>query len=254
LNRDNNLIEKVVQLLKQSHSTIALTGAGISVESGIPDFRSPGGLWTKLDPMEYLSISGFRKNPEKTWELLFYFDDLISKAKPNNAHLALVRLEELGVLDAVITQNIDFLHQQAGSDNVIEFHGNGTTLTCIDCGAKYKRSDFSSDLQNKTIPKCIKCGFPLKPDVTFFEEPVPVQAIRKAFDYASRCDLLILIGTSAVVSPANQIPYIAKQYNSIIVEINKTETLVSSMCDFKLRGNASVILDSIVKQLEKYES
>ena len=179
--------KKAADIIKKSKNLIALTGAGHSVESGIPDFRGKDGLWTKYDPMVYAHIDMFRLHPEKSWEMLAGMLELTGTAKPNAAHFALARLEELGFLKAVITQNVDNLHQEAGSKKVIEFHGNDKHLECLDCGRIYDTSEFQ--ITKKTPPVCKKCTSILKPTVVFFGENIPVKALARvnAFCGYSRC-------------------------------------------------------------------
>ena len=160
----NDLILTAAKIVKESISTIALTGAGISVESGIPDFRSAGGLWTRYNPSEYAHIDGFRHNPRKIWRMIFELRDMTKNAQPNPAHSALAQLEKMGLLKAVITQNIDNLHQRAGNIKVVEFHGNSERLQCIYCGAEYPADEFMIDDEP---PHCKSCGEILKPSVIF---------------------------------------------------------------------------------------
>ena len=158
-----NLIEQSAEIITNSELTLALTGAGVSVESGIPDFRSAEGLWSKYDPAEYAAIDAFRARPEMVWEMLREMDALISDAKPNKAHLGMGELERMGCLHCIVTQNVDNLHQKGGSKNVIEYHGNSSTLTCLWCGRTYK----SEEKRNQHPPRC-ECEKILKPDVVFF--------------------------------------------------------------------------------------
>ncbi len=240
------LIKKAGALIANSRHGIALTGAGISVESGIPDFRSAGGLWSKYDPMEYATIEAFRANPAKVWNMLRDMESLVVNAKPNPAHYAMARLEELGVLKCVITQNIDNLHQAGGSRNVIEYHGNASTLSCIRCGRRYTREEKA----NEEIPTCV-CKMILKPDVVFFGEPIPVFAMQRSFQLAASSDLLLIVGTSAVVSPANTIPTVAKQGGAKIIEVNLEAThLTTSITDVFLQGKAGEIMPALVKVVE----
>jgi len=239
-------IEKAASLLCRSRVSLALTGAGISVESGIPDFRSPGGLWERYDIIEYASITAFQKNPEKVWTLLSEMYDTITHAKPNPAHLGLGRLEQMERLHAVITQNIDNLHQEGGSTHVIEYHGNFKTLSCLSCGSKYPIEDVADRLP----PKC-RCNQILKPDVIFFGEAIPPQALRDSYELAAACQALLVIGTSAEVTPANTIPGVAKQAGATIIEINLQPThLTESVTDLFLPGKAGEIVPQLVAAVE----
>jgi len=240
-------LEKAADVLVHSRMTIALTGAGISVESGIPDFRSAGGLWEKFDPAEYASIEAFRANPEKVWKMLREMEEIVLHAKPNKAHIGLGELERLDYLQYIITQNVDNLHQAGGARNVIEYHGNSATLSCIRCGRQYK----ASEKRGEYLPKCA-CGNALKPDVIFFGEAIPAEAMNRSFQLASAAEALLVIGTSAAVSPANTIPGVAKQNGAKIIEINKEEThLTSTVTDIFLQGSAGEIVSGLVEEVKR---
>ena len=240
------LIRQAAQVVYHSKLTLALTGAGISVESGIPDFRSAGGLWSKYDPDEYATISSFRSAPEKVWEMLREMGELVDKAKPNKAHLGLGDLEKLGFLHAIITQNVDNLHQAGGSKNVIEYHGNSSTLTCLSCGKKYR----AEEKRNEYPPLC-GCRKILKPDVVFFGESIPQEAVNRSFQLASQAEALLVVGTSATVSPANAIPAIAKENGATIIEINVEKTLLTDyVIDLFLQGRAAEIIEALMTELK----
>lgn len=242
-----NLIEQAADIIISSKMTLALTGAGISVESGIPDFRSAEGLWSKFDPSEYATISAFRNDPAKVWEMLKEMDELVNQAKPNNAHLGMGELERSGYLHYIITQNIDNLHQAGGSRNVIEYHGNSTNLSCLWCGKRYK----SDEKRGDHPPRC-QCRKILKPDVVFFGESIPEEALHRSFELASSARAVMVVGTSALVSPANTIPAIAKQNGSKIIEINKEKThLTDSITDIFLQGSAAGIISDLVTAIKK---
>jgi len=239
------LIELAAEVIINSKTTLALTGAGISVESGIPDFRSAGGLWSKFDPAEYATISAFRADPEKVWQMLREMDAVVNQAKPNEAHYGMGALEQMGYLHCIITQNIDNLHQAGGSRNVIEYHGNSSTLSCLWCGKKYgveeKRDEYP--------PRCV-CQQFLKPDVVFFGEPIPVDALNRSFQLARAAEALMVVGTSAVVSPANTIPAIAKQSGAKVIEINKEKThLTGSVTDIFLQSSAGAAISALVEAI-----
>jgi len=227
--------EDLAGLLRKSRRAAALTGAGISVESGIPDFRSPGGLWERFNPMEYATISAFRRHPAKVWELLKEMDATLLRARPNPAHFALAELEARGILLGIITQNVDNLHQAAGSQNVIEYHGNASRFVCLTCKKIFDRQE----LDFNHTPLYCTCGGLIKPDVVFFGEPIPLQAQTAAHELAAGCDLLLIIGTSGEVAPANLIPHIAKRQGALIVENNLEATqLTHTVSDFFLPGPA----------------
>ncbi len=245
---DNNII-KAAEIVKKSKSMIALTGAGISVESGIPDFRSAGGLWDKYDPAIYASIYSFHSMPEKVWEMIFDMIEITDNAKPNNAHYALAELENMKLLKAVITQNIDNLHQESGSKNVIEYHGNAKNLVCLSCSAKYTASEF--EIAERRIPHCDACGKILKPSVIFFGENIPQHALHDSQQYAEAADVVLVAGTSAVVYPAAGIPRIAKSRGACIIEFNIEETELSkSDTDILILGSAGKTLPELVKLIK----
>jgi NAD-dependent deacetylase len=225
-----------------------LTGAGISVESGIPAFRGSQGLWDRYDPLEFAHIQSFKEDPAKVWTMLAELAGLVVLAQPNPAHRALARLEEKGLLQAVITQNIDALHQRAGSREVIEFHGNGQRLVCLSCG----RGRAAETVPLETLPPTCSCGGILKPDVVFFGEPIPVEAHDRAFDYSRRCEVMLVIGTSAVVAPASYLPLVAKQNGARIIEINLERTHLSeSVSDVVWEASAGRALSEIVETLDR---
>jgi NAD-dependent deacetylase len=240
-------IARAAEMVSSSKLTIALTGAGISVESGIPDFRSASGLWSKYDPADYATISAFRANPEKIWDMLREMDALLSGAKPNAAHIGMGELEKMGYLHCIITQNVDNLHQAGGAKNVIEYHGNSSTLSCLWCGGQYE----TRQKRGAHIPRC-ECGKVLKPDVVFFGEAIPPQALNRSFQLAASADVLMVVGTSAVVSPANTIPSIAKERGAQIIEINLERThLTDTITDVFLQGNAGEIMKALVDEVRR---
>jgi NAD-dependent deacetylase len=238
--------QELAALIRQHHRLVALTGAGISVESGIPDFRSPGGLWERFDPMEYATITAFRRNPAKVWQLLLEMDLTLTAARPNPAHFALAELEAQGKLKGVITQNVDNLHQAAGSKHVVEYHGNALRFVCDTCRGEHPREtlDFSKP------PLYCLCGGLIRPDVVFFGEPIPPAAQDEADDLAVSCDLLLIIGTSGEVSPANYLPHTAKDHGAVIVENNlEPSILTRSVTDYFLPGKAGELWPKIIKEL-----
>ncbi len=241
-------IKKAVDWIKGSKYFVAFTGAGISVESGIPPFRGKNGLWSKYDPI-FLDLWYFYKNPEKSWiKIKEIFYDFFGKSEPNPAHYGLSKLESYSYLKTIITQNIDNLHQKAGSKNILEFHGNSRTLVCSKCGKTYT---FNKDLLEKLPPKCTRCGGILKPDFIFFSEPINPEVYDKSIKESEKADLYLIIGTTGEIMPASQIPYIAKNNGAKIIEINiepsKYTTLIT---DLFLKGKASEIMGKIIKQIE----
>jgi len=243
----DELIEEAARIILGSKLTLALTGAGISVESGIPDFRSRGGLWDRFDPEEYGTIYAFRKDPEKVWKMLKEMEETLDRARPNQAHVGLAELESMGLLQCVSTQNVDNLHQEAGSRDVIEYHGNSRSLTCLWCNRKFgyeeKRGEYP--------PRCT-CGKILKPDVIFFGETIPFEAMERSSQLASACQALLIVGTSALVSPFNILPRQAKQAGARIIEINLERTVLTDhITDIFLQGKASEKVSQVVSAVKE---
>ena len=238
--------EKLAAIIRQSRRAVALTGASISVESGIPDFRSPGGLWERFNPMEYAHIRAFRADPAKVWQLLKEMDATITQARPNPAHLALAELEARGLLIGVITQNVDNLHQAAGSKNVIEYHGNALRFVCLNCQRPFARES----LDFAAAPLYCACGGLIKPDVVFFVEAIPLEAQVAAQNLAATCDLMLIIGTSGEVAPANFLPQIAKSNGAVIVENNLGPShLTYTITDHLLLGPAGEMWPHVLTAL-----
>ena len=245
----DDLIRKAAGDLTTGKYVIALTGAGISVESGIPPFRGKGGVWEKIDPMEYAHIDAFMNDPAKVWDVLIRgMKDVVDQALPNDAHKGLARLQELGIIKTIITQNVDGLHQAAGSTDVIEFHGNFAWQRCMDCSRKYQ----TSQVDISEVPPRCSCGGILRPDAVFFGEIIPPEAMRRSRQAAADCDLMLVVGTSAVVQPAALMPVFAKEAGAKIVEINPEKTpLTGQISDYLIRGNAGEVMNRILQQLEK---
>ena len=246
---DDKLIQRVAKDILNSKKTIAFTGAGISVESGIPDFRGAQGLWQKYDPEDYAHIHAFISDPDRVWLMLKEMFSLIMGARPNPAHMGLAELERMGYLSSVITQNVDGLHQTAGSRNVIEFHGTHRTLSCLKCSSTVDGTTLKlEDLP----PRCSRCSSLLKPDVVFFGEPIPWEAQATSFKESKSCDLVLSIGTSAVVYPAASIPMTAKEKGAIVVEINREPTpLTDDVSDYLICGSAGEIIPAIVETVKR---
>ncbi len=240
-------IKKAAKLIINSRHCVAFSGAGISVESGIPPFRGKNGLWNKYNPI-FLETNYFIANPLYSWKMIKeIFYDFFGKAKPNKAHYTLAKWEKSGLIKTIITQNIDNLHQEAGSKNVIEFHGTSKILTCVNCSKKY---DVKLINFEKLPPLCKKCGGLLKPDFVFFSEPIPQQALDNSIKEATEADLMILIGTSGEIMPASQIPYIAKEKGAKIIEINiEKSNYTNSITDVFLEGKATEIFTKLDKNI-----
>ncbi|WP_024791619.1 NAD-dependent deacylase [Lebetimonas sp. JS032] len=241
------MLKKAAELIQTSNYTVSFTGAGISVESGIPPFRGPNGLWSKYNP-EILDMNFFLNHPDISWKYIKeIFYDYMYNAKPNIAHYCLTKLENLGKLKGIITQNIDNLHQDAGSKNVIEFHGTTKKLECIKCKTKYVSNKISLD---KLPPLCPECGGILKPDFVFFSEPIPKEAFEKSIELAQKCDLMIIIGTTGEIMPASQIPYLAKENGAKIIEINPDKsTYTDTITDIYIPLKATKACEKLQKLL-----
>ena len=242
-------IKEAVELIRNSKHTTVFSGAGISVESGIPPFRGKDGLWSKYDPI-VLDINYFYMHPEKSWKVIReIFYEYFGKAKPNFAHYAIAKLEEMNLVQAVITQNIDGLHTEAGSKTVYEFHGTSKTLKCIECSAKYEAKNL--DLSN-IPPRCEKCGGILKPDFIFFGEAIPEPAGTLSFAEAENAQVFILVGTSGEIVPASYIPFRAKENGVKIIEINKEESkyTLEHLSDIFLQGGAVEIFKLLLEDLK----
>jgi NAD-dependent deacetylase len=240
-------VEKAVAYLQRAKYGISFTGAGISVESGIPPFRGKDGIWSRIDPI-YLEIGFFQKKPLVSWQKIKeVFYDVILRAEPNYAHYFLSKMDKRGILEAVITQNIDNLHQIAGSRKVYELHGTSKVLVCTECGSEY---DISFTDLNFLPPTCYICKGILKPKIVFFNEVPPQEELENAFQEASRADVLLIIGTDGEVLPASQIPFVAKEHGAFIIEINITRTrYTDTVTDIFLEGSAVDICKKMGKQL-----
>jgi NAD-dependent protein deacetylase/lipoamidase len=240
--------------IKNSRHTIALTGAGVSVDSGIPDFRSPGGLWSKYNPMEYAAIETFRSDPAKVWTMLTEMIDVLTTAIPNAGHKGLTDLESMGLLQGIVTQNIDNLHQFAGAKKVIEYHGNASSFTCMMCGESYEAESFRSKYEQGVNwpPKCGKCDHFLKPDIIFFGEAIPPEAAKESHDLALKSDLMLVVGTSAEVYPAAGLPAITRANGGRVIEINRMQTRLSGHgADLSLIGSSTQIIPRMVSMLSE---
>lgn len=204
---------------------VVLTGAGVSAASGVPAFRDPGGLWERYDPREYATIEALRHHPRRVWRFLRELDDLLEAAEPNPAHRALADLEDQEAVRAVITQNVDGLHQAAGSERVIELHGSRLTVSCLECGARETREQALGRTGDDPVPWCPRCGGLVKPDVTLFGEPLPRRALERARQEVATADLLMVAGTSAEVEPAADLPRQAAAAGTTVWEVNPQPAL-----------------------------
>jgi NAD-dependent deacetylase len=248
-------IVRVAQMIEKAGRVVVFTGAGVSTESGIPDFRSPGGFWTKFDPEDF-TIDKFLSSPEtrrKQWRFLLS-GDLLKNAAPNAAHEAIAGLEVLGRLDCVITQNIDNLHQKAGNDpgKVYELHGNMHWIRCLKCGGRYPLEEILGKYGAADDPPvCGRCGGIMKPDVIFFGEALPESTLRDATWHANHCDLLIVVGSSLVVYPAASLPFAAKQSGAGLVIVNLTPTPADRIADVVINASAGEVMGRILSEVKQ---
>lgn len=262
---NKNLIEKAARSLVGAAHAVALTGAGISTESGISDFRGPSGLWTKHPEAErqaYLNYEQFLKDPKKYWiEMLSYARGPglgnLWEAQPNSAHLALAELEKVGILKCVITQNIDALHEKAGSQRVLEYHGNFMKLRCVSCSARYWREEFDLERLRKEgqlPPRCLRCGGILKSDTVSFGESIPGDVAAQSLAEAQACDVMLICGTSAVVYPFASLPVIARERSGVtIIEVNAEPTPLTRerISDYLIPGKTGEILPTIAGEVNR---
>lgn len=243
--KNEEYLTEAVSRFKAASVPVALTGAGISVNSGIADFRSPGGLWSIFSPDEYATLETFLHNPAKAWQLYREMGKCLAGKQPNKGHNILAKLEQHGLLKGLITQNVDNLHQMAGNTNVLEIHGDHLHLQCLDCGHTVPTTD--DHFQGQKVPSCELCDSPLKPNVVLFGEDV--RSMQEIEHLISGCDLLLVIGTSANVYPAASLPEIVKQRGGLIYEFNLEPSLSTSsysreasITDYFFEGDLSVTL------------
>ena len=239
---------KLRSLLQRVESICVLTGAGISAESGVATFRGTDGLWSKLKPEELANFDAFMRNPELVWEWYNYRRKIIHDVKPNPAHYALVRLEELVKEFILVTQNVDNLHYRAGNRRVLELHGNIERSYCIDCGKFTENVEVTTD---KKVPRCSSCNGLIRPDVVWFGEMLPEGIFEAATEAAGQCELFLAIGTSAVVYPAAGLPMTARNQGAYVVEVNTEPTEISHTVNETLLGKAGEVLPQLITILEE---
>ena len=247
----DNRVELLAALVREAGSVVALTGAGISVPSGIPDFRSPGtGLWENVDPMAVAHIDAWRADPERFWHFYGHRFQTLEGKEPNGAHRALVELERRGHLDAVVTQNIDMLHRRAGTRELIEVHGSIETSSCLTCGSRFAIGEVRARLEDSpvSVPSC-DCGEPLKPDVVLFGEWLPAGALEKAYALAAGADVLLCIGSSLEVHPIAQLPGVTRQNGGAVAVITAGPTPWDARATVKLDGDVVAELAALVAAL-----
>jgi NAD-dependent deacetylase len=238
----------LARLIRDHQPCVVLTGAGVSTESGIPDFRSPTGIWAEFDPAEFASLPAFRRDPEKVWRFYKPRIAMLTEAEPNAAHVALAALERAGLVEAVVTQNIDLLHERAGTRNLVEVHGSIRTASCPSCGASYPRDDVIALLEDADAPACARCGAILKPDVVFFGELLPAAALERAFELARKASLLLVVGSALEVYPVAALPEETLVAGGRVAVVNKGPTPYDDRA-LKLDGSAGEVLQAVVREL-----
>jgi NAD-dependent deacetylase len=237
---------RLADRIRESQPCVVLTGAGVSTESGIPDFRSREGIWASYDPMEVASIDGFRRDPARVWEFYARRLAVLADAEPNDGHRALARLEELGLAEAIVTQNVDGLHQRSGSRNVVEVHGSIRNAVCPRCRASVEAERVLALLP---LPTC-ECGEILKPGVVLFGELLPVAALEYATDLARRARLLLVVGSTLEVYPVAELPLETLRAGGVLAIVNRGPTALDAEAELRLDGNAATILRETLAEIE----
>jgi NAD-dependent deacetylase len=236
---------RLADAIRAGQPCVVLTGAGVSTESGIPDFRSQEGIWASYDPMEVASLDGFRRDPVRVWEFYARRLAVLDEAEPNDAHRALARLEELGLVEAIVTQNVDGLHQRAGSRNVLEVHGSIRGAVCPGCGTQVGAERVRALLP---LPVCV-CGDVLKPGVVLFGELLPVATLESATELARRARLLLIVGSTLEVHPVAGLPFETLRAGGSLAIVNRGPTALDAKADLRLEGNAATVLRETVVEL-----
>jgi len=250
---NTELLEEAARLIREARYLLALTGAGMSVESGIPPFRGPGGIWTKYGEPPMDGFQRFMADPKKAWEErlnpqgpMVELRKALDIARPNPGHTTLAQMEEQGLLKGLITQNIDNLHLEAGSRNVLEIHGNATLLRCLGCNRRFKPEEIPLD---ELPPTCPDCGGLVKSDTVQFGEPIPRDVLARCQEEADRCDCMLVVGTSATVYPAAAFPQYAIRRGHPVIEINLYESELTAMCRLSLTGPSGEVLPALLEAL-----
>jgi NAD-dependent deacetylase len=244
------VLADIARIIQHSERGVVLTGAGISAESGVPTFRGKEGLWGKFRPEELATMEAFIANPKIVWEWYNWRRELLKSVAPNAGHYALVELAKWFGEFTIVTQNVDGLHRQAGSEKVLEVHGNITRNKCAKCGEPV---DLSADIDPKSIPSCTVCGGQIRPDVVWFGELLPEAVIEEAIRVSESADLFFSIGTSALVHPAAGLPLLAKRHGAVLVEINPEATPLTPIADFALLGKSGELLPELVRTLHNLQ-
>lgn len=252
----NDLIEKIAELIVNARKMVVFVGAGLSTESGIPDFRSPGGVWDKYDPEDFY-FQNFLSNEasrEKYWQMATEMYNSMKDAKPNQGHLAIAELERLGLLDCLITQNIDGLHFKAGNspEKVLELHGTAMHVRCLSCNKQYDRDAVQLRIAGgEKAPRCDECAGLLKPATISFGQSMPEWETREAYERSAACDLFIVIGSSLVVQPAAYMPIIAQKGGAKLVIINRDETACDNIADIVVKAHAGPTMASVLERVRE---
>jgi len=242
--------ERLAELIRESQPCVVLTGAGVSTESGVPDFRSPSGIWARYDPREYATVDAFRRDPVKVWDFYARRFEMLKHAQPNAAHRALADLERAGYVEAVVTQNIDRLHELAGSREVIEVHGSIRTASCLACGERASFDDVVAMLEHAPAPACPRCGSILKPDVVMFGEYLPPGAMERASELARRARLLLVVGSSLNVYPVADLPQETLSAGGTFAIVNREPTPLDDLSALTIAAPAGETLAAVCRHLE----
>lgn len=252
----DTLIDRAIEILRTSRHAVALTGAGISTPSGIPDYRSPKvGLWEHVDMLEIATIAAFRKQPQRFYDWLRPLADLIMQARPNPAHLALAQLERLGPLQAVITQNIDLLHSKAGSCNIFEIHGHLREAVCLACHYVLDALPLlESFATHGIVPRCPRCHMIMKPNIVLFGEQLPHKIMQAAQSHAKTCDVMLVAGSSLEVYPASELPVLARQAGARLIMVNYRETELDHLADVLIRADVAEVLPQLAAAFDDNNS
>jgi NAD-dependent deacetylase len=237
--------DRLLDVLEGAKSVVVSTGAGVSAESGVPTFRGEEGLWKKFRAEELATFEAFQANPEIVWEWYNYRREIINKIEPNPGHYAIAEMAGLFDKFQLVTQNVDDLHRVAGSEDIVELHGNIKRNRCLDCG------QINYDEEFEQFPPLCGCGGRLRPDVVWFGELLPTGAIEKAFAVSKSCDLFFSVGTSGIVQPAASLPYTAKQHGAFVIEVNIEPTEITFMADLHLKGKSGEILPAVVEKIKE---
>ena len=240
---------ELAELFRERGPAVVLTGAGISTESGIPDFRSPTGIWAQYDPAEYATIEAFRSDPVKVWSFYSLRLRVLVEAEPNDGHRALAELERAGHVSALVTQNIDGLHQRAGSRDVTEVHGSIGTATCPGCASSYSLAELLAFLEDAEAPACTRCGAIVKPDVVMFGELMPEAAIDRAYELARSTGLMLVVGSALEVWPVSQLPAETRAAGGAVAIVNKGPTSFDDRVAAKCDSAAGETLTALVAEL-----